>query len=307
MKKAVILVVLLAAGVLAFGLWVWRRALPATSGTVVASGLGQPVEIVRDRFGVPHIFAANDEDAAFALGYCHAQDRLFQMELSRRASQGRLAELLGASFVKTDTLFRTVDLFGPGARMLATARPEVRAAFVAYAKGVNASVAALGARLPPEFEVLRTDFAPAKASDFVGILGFMMWGLNQAWTFDPLFEKLVAKVGPERAAELFPYDRGGRPSVHPEATALKLSLFQLTPEQDELLGFLPSLRASNNWVVGPRKSATGHPLLANDPHLGHGLPGIWYEAQVRVVREQRMSGGALAWPDHPVVASPAPW
>ena len=280
MKKLLILVVLLAVTVLAYGFWVWRRALPRASGALVASGLEKPVEIVRDRWGVPHIFAASDEDAAFALGYCHAQDRLFQMELSRRASQGRLAELLGPSFVKTDTLFRTVDLFGPGARMLRSARPEVRAAFTAYAKGVNASVAALGTRLPPEFEVLRTDFAPAKADDFVGVLGLMMWGLNQAWTFDPLFEKLVTKVGPERAAELFPYDRGGRPSVHPEATALELSLFQLSPEQEELLGFLPSLRASNNWVVGPKKSATGHPLLANDPHLGHGLPGIWYEAHL---------------------------
>ena len=280
MKKVLALIVLLAVAALAYGLWVWRRALPRTSGEFVVSGLGKPVEIVRDRWGVPHIFAASDEDAAFALGYCHAQDRLFQMELSRRASQGRLSELLGPGFVKTDTLFRTVDLFGPGARMLASARPEVRAAFAAYAKGVNASVAALGPRLPPEFAVLRTEFAPAKADDFVGILGFMMWGLNQAWTFDPLFEKLVAKVGPERAAELFPYDHGGRPSVHPEAAALKLSLFQLSSGEEELLGFLPSLRASNNWVVGPRKSATGHALLANDPHLGHGLPGIWYEAHL---------------------------
>ncbi len=280
MKKLFVLVVLLVVAALAFFVWVWRRALPGTSGTLVASGLGKSVEIIRDRWGVPHIFAASDEDAAFALGYCHAQDRLFQMELSRRASQGRLAELLGPSFVNTDKLFRTVDLFGPGARMLASARPEARAAFAAYTKGVNASVTALGGRLPPEFTVLGADMAPAKDDDFVGILGFMMWGLNQAWTFDPLFEKLVARVGPERAAELFPYNHGARPSVHPEATSVKLSLFQLSPGEEELMGFLPSLRASNNWVVGPKKSATGHPLLANDPHLGHGLPGIWYEAHL---------------------------
>jgi penicillin amidase len=114
----------------------------------------------------------------------------------------------------------------------------------------------------------------------VGVLGFMSWNLNQAWTFDPLFEKLVAKVSPGRVAELFPYNRGGRPAVHPEAAGLKLSLFRLSPQAQDLLDFLPSLRASNNWVVGPGKSASGHPLLANDPHLGHGLPGIWYQAHL---------------------------
>jgi penicillin amidase len=279
--RRVAVAVLVAAVASLLGLvWLWRRALPTTAGEVAAAGVARPVEVLRDRWGIPHIFAQSDEDAAFALGYCHAQDRLFQMELSRRASQGRLAELLGPSFLDTDKLFRTVDLFGPAARQLARARPEARAVFAAYANGINAAVADLGGRLPPEFTALGTGFPRVKDDDFVGILGFMAWGLNQAWTFDPLFEKLVAKVGPDRVAELFPYNRGGRPAVHPEATGLKLSLLRLSPPEEEVLGFLPSLAASNNWVVGPKKSATGHPILANDPHLGHGLPGIWYEAHL---------------------------
>jgi penicillin amidase len=264
----------------AFSLWVWRRALPKTAGALAASDLAQEVEIIRDRWGVPHIFAQSEADAAYALGYCHAQDRLFQMELSRRVSQGRLAELLGPAFVDTDKLFRTVDLVRPAVRMVAHARPEARVAFSAYARGVNAAVADLEGRLPPEFALLGATFEPAKEDDFVGILGFMAWSLNQAWTFDPLFEKLVAKVSPDRAAELFPYNRGGRPAVHHEAASLALSLFRLSPPQEDLLDFMPSLRASNNWVVGPRKSTSGHPLLANDPHLGHGLPGIWYQAHL---------------------------
>ena len=181
----------------------------------MASGLGQPVEIVRDRWGVPHIFAASDEDAAFALGYCHAQDRLFQMELSRRASQGRLSELLGPGFVKTDTLFRTVDLFGPG-------RPDARERAPRGPGGLR------GLREGRERERRRprrpgclrssrscgTGFAPAKADDFVGILGFMTWGLNQAWTFDPLFEKLVAKVGAGAGGRAVPL-RPRRPPFGP--------------------------------------------------------------------------------------------
>lgn len=261
-------------------LWLWRRALPVHDGRIVLSGPREQVEVLRDRWGVPHIFAKSDEDAAFALGYCHAQDRLFQMELSRRVGQGRLAELLGPSLLDTDKLFRTVDLVSPGRRMLANARPAARAAFAAYAKGVNAAVTGRDGRLPPEFTLLRADFAPVKDDDFLGTLGFMTWGLNQAWNFDPLFEKLVAKVGPERAAQLFPYNRAARTVVHPGAATARLSLFRLSPPAEDLLGFLPSLSASNNWVVGPKKSATSHPLLANDPHLGHGIPGIWYEAHL---------------------------
>ncbi|HEY6547834.1 MAG TPA: penicillin acylase family protein, partial [Vicinamibacteria bacterium] len=280
MRKLALGGVLLLAALAASGLWIWRRALPATTGTVALRGLAAPVEIVRDRWGVPHIFAKSDEDASFALGYCHAQDRLFQMELSRRVGQGRLAELRGPALLDTDKLFRTVDLVSPGRRMLAAARPEARAAFAAYAKGVNAGVASLGGRLPPEFTALRSDFAPMKDDDFLGTLGYMTWGLNQAWTFDPLFEKLVAQVGSERARALFPFNRSARVAVHPEAARLQLSLFQRSPEQEEWLGFFPSLAASNNWVVAGRKSASGHPLLANDPHLGHGLPGIWYQAHL---------------------------
>lgn len=281
MRKLALALALVLVALLGYGLRVWRRALPRTAGELAVSGLEEPVEIVRDKWGVPHIFARSEEDAVFGLGYCHAQDRLFQMELSRRGSQGRLAELLGPPVVRTDKLFRTVDLFGPGSRMLARARQEVRSAFAAYARGVNAAVAELDGRWPPELALLGAGFAPAKDDDFVGLLGFMSWSLNQAWTFDPLYERLVAKVGPGRAAELFPYDRGGRPAVHPsEAAALPPSLFRLSAEEEELLAFLPSLQASNNWVVGPKKSASGHPLLANDPHLGHGLPGIWYEAHL---------------------------
>jgi penicillin G amidase len=281
LKRLLWLLLVVAAGTAAYTSWVWRRAWPVVDGRRLAPGLARPVEIVRDHWGVPHIFAEEDVDAYYGLGWATAQDRLFQMELTRRVAQGRLAELLGPSFVATDKLFRTMALHSTGQRMLAEARPEARAAATAYAQGVNAYVASLGGSLPPEFALLRTSFAPMKDDDFVGVLGFMCWGLNQAWTFDPLYEKLVAKVGPDRAAELFPYNRGGSPSVYPAAAAPKLSLFQLSPSEEEVLGFLPTLSASNNWVVGPAKSASGKPILANDPHLGHGIPGIWYEAHLQ--------------------------
>jgi penicillin amidase len=263
--------------------WLARRALPPADGTFHTAGLSGRAEILRDRWGVPHVFAASDDDAYFALGWATAQDRLFQMELNRRLATGRLSEVFGPRALETDRLFRTMDFAGTARRMLAAARPEARHAAEAYARGVNAWVARLGGRLPPEFALLRIGFEPARPGDFAGILGFMAWRLNLSWDFDPLFERLVEKVGEERALTLFPYDFGGEPSVYPGSSLHDLHLSLLEPARvaDDLLDFGPGLSGSNNWVVGPSKSATGRPILCNDPHLGHALPGIWYEAHVK--------------------------
>ena len=135
-----------------------RRALPQLDGTRTVAGIQQPVEIVRDRWGVPHIFAGSDEDAYFALGYVHAQDRLFQLDLSRRAGQGRLAEMVGEPGLSLDVLFRTIDLHGPTRRMLERAGAPVRSAARAYALGINTAVADLDGALPLEFALLRHEF-----------------------------------------------------------------------------------------------------------------------------------------------------
>ena len=174
------------------------------------AGLESQVEVIRDPWGVPHIFAETDDDAYFALGFVHAQDRLFQLDLNRHIGQARLAELLGEPAVEVDRLFRTMDLHGTAARMLARARPEARAASTAYARGVNAAVAELGGRLPLEFVLLGHRFEPAKPDDFVGILGYMAWQLNISWIFDPLYEQLVAELV-EHAAELFPTTMAAHP------------------------------------------------------------------------------------------------
>lgn len=300
------LVAALPAGAALYARHVARRALPVTSGTLHAAGLQGRVEILRDRFGVPHIFADGDDDASFALGYVHAQDRLFQMDVTRHLVQGRLAELFGARALRLDRLFRTMDLHGTARRLLARSSPQARAALGAYARGVNAGVAALGGAWPPEFALLSHAFEPARDDDFVGALGYMTWGLNLSWTFDPLFQRLEERLGRERALELFPWNFGGEPAVHradavhlasgaaarvaplpsdagvaSASLARALAHLALTPDEEQLLALVPSLRASNNWVVGPARSASGHALLANDPHLGHGLPGIWYEAHLR--------------------------
>ncbi len=276
-----------------------RRALPARNADLRVAGLATPVEIVRDRWGVPHVFAADEDGLHYGLAYAHVQDRLFQMETLRLLSQGRLAELFGARALDVDKLFRTLDLHGIGRRHLAQASPDVRAAFDAYARGANAALRELGGRLPPEFALLGHRPAPFAADDFVGVVGYMAWSLQVSWHFDPLYEDTVARLGAERTAELFPYNWGARPSTFPApaptpgASAPRLAsaapaqgrlqprLFALSREADTLLGLIGEPRASNNWAIAPSRSATGQALLANDPHLSHGLPGIWYQAHLQ--------------------------
>ncbi len=280
------------------GAFVWRarRALPVLEGTRAGTGVAARLEIVRDRYGVPHIYAQSDDDAYFGLGYCHAQDRLFQMEVLRHVGQGRLSELFGESTIKVDRLFRTLDLPAVGRRMLGGARPEAQRGLEAYARGVNRAAGEAAERgLPLEFLILGRGFQPMRPDDFLGVLGYMAWGLDMSWTFDPIVERMVAKVGAERAGQLFPWNFGGWPAVHPRqgpaggapaaavgppAPQADLDAFELSPYERELLGTFPPLRASNNWVLGPSKTTTGKPILANDPHLSHGLPPIWYQAHL---------------------------
>jgi penicillin amidase len=280
----IVVVVVVAAA--AVGWHLHRRALPVISGRVRVPGLKARVEIVRDRWGVPHIFAASERDAYFGLGYAAAQDRLFQMELHRRIGQGRLSELFGPAALPADRLFRTVDLQGIGRRQLAAAPPEVQEAFAAYAEGVNASVSTLHGRLPIEFTLLGQTFAPAAADDFVGIIGYMAWTLNLAWEMDPLYQQLVERVGEDKARRLFPYDRGGHPAVHEAPAAVPVAFDPVpapAPALDlaALMGISSGLAGSNTWVVAPSHSTSGHALLANDPHLTHGLPSLWYEAHLQ--------------------------
>jgi penicillin G amidase len=276
--------VVLAAGALCGGLlWLHFRGVPRVSGRVAVRGASGQIELVRDRWGVPHIFAASDADAYFGLGFAVAQDRLFQLDLLRHVGQGRLAELFGRDVVDVDRLFRAMDFHGIGVRRLERARPEVRAAFAAYAAGVNAAVDSGSAGRPVELTLLGRDFAPVRADEFVGVLGYLAWTLQISWRSDPLYEKLVARVGAERAAALFPASGQPETSVFArEARAWPLAtLFDLSPGGRALMDGLPRLAASNTWAVGPQRSATGHALLANDPHLDIGLPSTWYHAHMK--------------------------
>ncbi|MBI4083674.1 MAG: penicillin acylase family protein [Candidatus Lambdaproteobacteria bacterium] len=293
---------------------------PVVQGRERVAGAAAPIEIVRDHWGIPHIFAASEADGSFGLGWAVAQDRLFQLALYRQLAQGRLAEVLGAwkPVLAVDRLFRTLDFHGQGRRMLERASPEVRAVFHAYYAGVNAYLRAHPERLPVELRLARWlgyRLEPFRDDDLLGMVGVMAFRLHPSWRKDVLFERLSAKLGRERALRLFPLARGGRPAHSEQATVQGTAAAEplralLLASGDEGLGLLPGAfwrvldpwlvsGGSNAWAVGAARSTTGRALVANDPHLGLELPSLWYLAHLRA-GDHEVAGATI--PGLPFVA-----
>jgi penicillin amidase len=296
-----------------------RRSLPAVNGTIVVAGVSAPVEIVRDADAIPHIFAATKRDGLYALGYVHAQDRLWQMEFQRRVGFGRLSEIFGAATLPQDRFLRTVG-YGRAARTAwARMPPDTRTQIEAYVAGINAFIAAhRGSRLPPEFTLLRFQPEPFDGADVVVWQKMMAWDLSGNYSLELLRRDIAARVGEEALAELMPPYRDdglsilpapatsaiarntrrdssvvvptvwsavpGRPEgLHDDrrgswSSAFARSLSTGHPAVRDLLvgGTLTESLGSNNWVVDGTLTATGKPLLANDPHLSTRVPSIWY-------------------------------
>src|SRR3954463_9724107 len=203
--KALAAAALLAALVLAAGHHYLRRSLPPIDGTIAVNGLAAAIDIVRDADAIPHVFAANKADALFGLGYVHAQDRLWQMELQRRIGHGRLAGVLGAGALPQDRFLRTVG-FGRAARLAWASTPEwAKQQVNAYVAGINAFLATHhGGALPPEFTLLRFDPEPWSGADVIVWVKMMAWDLSANYSFELLRHDLAGTLGAERMAQLMP-------------------------------------------------------------------------------------------------------
>jgi penicillin G amidase len=275
------LVALAVAAVLAgvgLGAWVWAyRSLPMTSGTVAVAGTSAPVRIIRDRYGVPHIFAANEEDVCFGLGYVHAQDRLWQLELNRRLASGQLAEVFGPDALPRDRLFRTLGSRRAAERDLARLEPESRSTLEAYARGVNA-VLSEQRPLPPEFALTGVTPAPWTALDSMVWLKMMGWILSMNLDSELWRWRLSARLDARQVAELL----ASQPSEPPIVSDVPIAPGEAAQRTGQHWAWPRSAigLGSNNWVVDGRRTASGKPLLANDPHLALTSPSIWYLAHL---------------------------
>ena len=269
-----------------------RSSLPQVEGRIAVAGLHSEVTIARDADGVPLITASDDEDAAFGLGFAHAQDRLLQMELMRRNGAGRLAEIFGAPAVGSDRQMRILGLYRLAEAELPLLSQPVRSGLEAYAAGVNAFLATRQGALPPEFLLLRVDPEPWRPADS------LVWGklmdmlLAGNYRAELVRARLARTLSPDALAFLYP----GYPADAPTTLASLATIYRRLP-LDRLYAALPPtvgpVYASNNWVVDGAHSASGKPLVANDPHLPFGAPGVWYLARLKTP-EHEIAGGTVA-------------
>ncbi|HWF05235.1 MAG TPA: penicillin acylase family protein [Candidatus Angelobacter sp.] len=314
-----ILLLVILAGVLGIA-WFYHTAhaaLAQLDGTISMAGLHGPVSVVRDVHGVPHITAAGLEDLFFAQGYVTAQDRLWQMDLTRRAVGGEMAEIFPASsappqavsrstaavrprltWVDYDKQQRTMRLRVISERVAQQLPPRDRAFFEAYTKGVNAYIDQHKDNLPMEFRVLGYKPRPWTMTDSLLVGIGMSQLLNPQYETEYWREKISAKLTPELAADLYPFDSWRDHSPASEAgtdpvpaNILRKAGEMRTPhsshpsqsslssqrDQDACEACLPG---SNNWVLSGAHTVSGKPLLSNDMHLGHREPGTWYEVQL---------------------------
>jgi penicillin amidase len=290
------------------GAWyqLFRRPLPKTSGRLRLRGLEAPVEILRDRYGVPHIRARGVTDACFAIGFCHGQDRLWQLEFFRRATAGRLAEFAGPEALPADRLMRTLGLRRVADREEHELETLMRAFLDAYAAGINSAIDCAPA-LPIEFQLIRLEPEPWSAGDLLAAAKLMAFGLSTNWELELLRAQLVREAGPERAERLEPRYPRDNPLVTAPGESYAGGSSDLAAQIEglrETLGLRVPAGGSNNWVVSGARSVTGRPLLACDPHLTTTIPDLWYEADL-ACDEFRARGATLPTNPFPVFGQTA--
>ena len=285
MKKVLIgigiVVIVVGVTLVGVGMWFVRRSWPQVSGTVTISGLSAPVEVIRDEWGVPHIYAQNERDLFFAQGYVHAQDRLWQMEFNRRIGSGTLSAAVGDATLDDDRFLRTIGLRRAAERDWALVDDDTRVIMEAYAQGVNAYIETHRGRLPLEFTLVGVDPAPWTPIDTLAWGKVMSFDLGGNYDVELLRARMIAELGEDAAQQFLPpYSDGAPVIIPPEARSyawLRGARFDGLDALTDVLGDLRLDWGSNNWVVHGSRTATGMPLLADDMHLGLNMPSIWYE------------------------------
>ena len=267
-----------------------RSSRPDYNAELRLPGLSKPVEVFFDDHAVPHIYASNERDLFMALGYVHAQDRLFQMEMIRRLADGRLSEIFGEKTLSTDRFFRTMG-FRQHARtsvanlMQDSTRPHVQAA-LAYLRGVNHYVA--HGKKPVEFSVLGIEGTPFSMEDIEVIISYMGYTFTGAFKAEAVATTIASRWGTDYLKDIFSNwpDSSWKIPVQPGGLQADSTLAMVFLEMADKAGDLgrnlpyPTYNGSNGWVVSGKKTKSGKPILANDTHIAFAQPSVWYEAHL---------------------------
>ncbi|HWV10989.1 MAG TPA: penicillin acylase family protein [Pseudomonas sp.] len=282
MKRTLTVIAVVVAASAAGGYWYVDSKQPLREGELTLQHLQAPVEVRYDERGVPHIQAQNETDMYRALGFVHAQDRLFQMEMMRRLARGELAEVLGAPLLETDRLFRTLGIRQHADAYAAKLDPNSPAtvALQAYLDGINQYQASRPA--PMEFDLLGIQPRPFTPADTLSVAGYMAYSFAAAFRTEPVLSYVRDQLGSEYL-DIFDLD------WHPEGVVDQplaagdwkdLGAIARISHEALLDAGLPQFEGSNAWAISGSRTASGKPLLAGDPHIRFAVPAVWYEAHV---------------------------
>jgi penicillin G amidase len=301
---ALVVVAVIAAILLING--IKKGAIPKYNGEMIIPGLGSDVTVYRDERGMPHIYASDEHDLYFSTGYVMAQERLWQMDLIRRATTGRLSEIFGESMVKTDLFLRSLNMTTKSKIVISKEDPAIAECMKAFTDGVNAYISADGRKLPPEFRILGYKPEPWKLEDIANIIGYMGWDLAASNLSADIFNyRLFQKLGYEQGSALIPDFKAVTTCTFPDFrlsdTALKSAQeFVSSIDKIKALGVV-SFSGSNNWAVSGSKTETGKPVFSNDMHLGLNSPGIWIQMHQVIPGKLNVTGVVV--PGEPFVVA----
>ena len=296
---AVVAVLLIAAAVLYR--WWLRRPLPRTRGRLTVDGISAPLTIGRERRGFTHVDADSMADAAYAIGLAHAQDRLWQLELTRRAATGRISEVAGTEGLAADRFIRRVGLHRVAAEEAALLSAEPRAMLEAYCNGINTVIASRRA-LPLEFQLLKLRPEPWRPQDSIACGKLLSLGLALNWDTEMQRFDLLRAIGAEKAALLDIVYPEANPTILAETARQAGDGGALLAMFREAARWIPAAGGgSNSWVVSGERTTDGKPLLCNDPHLPPSVPSIWYAAHIRAGDDFETTGVTMPGIPFPII------
>jgi penicillin G amidase len=314
-KKRILMIVLILIFLFVIGAYLYinhisNRGIPDYNQNITLSNLIQQVIVYRDNYGIPHIYAKNEEDLYRATGYIMAQDRLWQMDVMRRLTTGCLAEIMGKELVESDLLMRALGMTKKSQLILETLDPKIIKAAEAFTDGINQFLRQNRKQLPVEFTILGYQPEEWQVTHSFNLLSFMSWSLSFSWSTEVLLQQIKLLIPEVKFKEMLPQLSRHEPAIYPgfflpdpgqikDPSQMNKTLLTGAKKIQEM--GLAVFQASNNWVVSGKKSVTGKPILANDMHLNLFIPGIWY--QIHQVVEDGLNVTGVAIPGQPFVIS----
>lgn len=280
--KKILAVIVALTIIITIGGYIYYNSLkPSYSGSINLADISKETTVYFDDYGIPHIYADNEIDAVTALGYVHAQDRLWQMELMRRIAPGRLSEIFGEKMLKNDQFFVSLGIEEASEKSIKNLdnTSDVYKLAMAYLNGVNQFID--NGPTPIEFTLIGIEKEHYQLKDIYNIMGYMSFSFAMAQKTDPFLSVLKEKLGDNYLKEL-------DIEINPNTVLIKnappetKSYAEMVSNVNEIMknNPIPPFIGSNSWVISPKKTSTGKVLFANDPHIGFAQPAVWYEAHI---------------------------